>query len=141
MKDTIYNADIFLRLSKEDDDKEESNSISNQRALILDFLKSQPDIQLHKIRIGDGYSGVDFMRPAFTEMIDDIQAGKVNCVIVKDMSRILRDYLQTGFYTEVFFRQHVIRFIAISNGIDSKNGESSEFAAFLILWQNGTRGT
>ena len=84
MQDTIYNADIYLRLSKEDGDKLESDSIANQRALILDFLKSHPDIRVHKIRIDDGRTGVDFNRPAFIEMIEDIKAGLVNCVIVKD---------------------------------------------------------
>jgi hypothetical protein len=84
ISETTFTADIYLRLSKQDGDNEESDSIGNQRALILDFLKTQPDIRLHKIKIDDGRSGVDFCRPAFSEMIDDIKAGTVNCVIVKD---------------------------------------------------------
>ena len=84
MRETTYTTDIYLRLSKEDGDKEESDSISNQRALILDFLKSMPDIRVHQIRIDDGYSGVDFNRPAFVEMMEDIKSGIVNCVVVKD---------------------------------------------------------
>jgi DNA invertase Pin-like site-specific DNA recombinase len=87
MPENTYYTDIYLRLSKEDGDKEESDSIANQRALILEFLKSMPDIRVHKIRIDDGYSGVDFNRPAFNEMLDDIKAGIVNCVIVKDVTR------------------------------------------------------
>ena len=79
-----YVADIYLRISKEDGDKEESDSIGNQLVLLLDWLKGQPDIELHEIRIDDGYSGVDFRRPAFSEMIGDINSGVVNCVIVKE---------------------------------------------------------
>ncbi|GHV40251.1 hypothetical protein FACS189490_05150 [Clostridia bacterium] len=80
-----YTADVYLRLSKQDGDNVESDSIGNQRALILDFLKSHPEIALHKIKIDDGKSGVDFTnRPAFSEMIDDISNGIVNTVIVKD---------------------------------------------------------
>ena len=81
---TIYDTDLYLRISKEDGDKEISDSIENQKALIMEYVKSMPDIRIHKIRIDDGYSGVDFNRPAFIEMIDDIKAGIVNCVIVKD---------------------------------------------------------
>ena len=69
----IYNADLYLRLSKEDGDKEESDSIINQKELILDFLKAKTDIKVHAIRIDDGYSGVNFERPAFQEMLEDIK--------------------------------------------------------------------
>jgi len=78
-------------------------------------------------------SGTTFERKGFRDMIDEIESGNVGTVICKDMSRIGRDYLQTGFYMEVFFRQHGVRFIAVSNGIDSKNGESNEFAPFLNI--------
>ena len=119
MHETIYTADIYLRLSKEDGDKEESDSISNQRALILDFLKTQPDIRLHKIRIDDGYSGVDFNRPSFMEMVDDISAGVVNCVIVKDFSRFGRNYIDSGKYIQVLFPRSGVRFIAVNENYDS----------------------
>jgi len=116
---TPFVADIYLRLSKEDGDKEESDSIANQRDLILDFLKSHPDISIHKIRIDDGYSGVDFSRPAFIEMINDIQEGKVNCVIVKDFSRFGRNYIESGRYIQVLFPRSGVRFIAINDSYDS----------------------
>ena len=119
MYENIYNADIYLRLSKEDGDKEESDSIANQRALILDFLKSQPDIRINKIRIDDGRSGVDFNRPAFIEMIDDIKAGIVNCVIVKDFSRFGRNYIESGKYIQVMFPRSGVRFIAVNDNYDS----------------------
>ena len=98
MPEKIYTADIYLRLSKEDGDKEESDSIANQRDLILDYLKSMPDIRVNKIRIDDGFSGVDFNRPSFIEMIDDIREGIVDCVIVKDFSRFGRNYIEAGKY-------------------------------------------
>ena len=119
MQETTYYADIYLRLSKEDGDKEESDSIANQRALILDFLKTQPDIRLHKIRIDDGYSGVDFNRPSFIEMIDEIGEGKVNCVIVKDFSRFGRNYIESGKYIQVLFPRSGVRFIAVNDAYDS----------------------
>ena len=81
----------------------------------------------------DGWSGGNFDRPDWKRLVADIEAGKVSAVLVKDMSRVGRDYLQTGFYTEVVFRQHGVRFIAISNGIDSDDANSSEFAPFMNI--------
>lgn len=81
----------------------------------------------------DGWSGVNFERPSWKQLISDIEAGKVGCVIAKDMSRVGRDYLQTGFYTEVLFRQHGVRFIAISNGVDSAEQSIGEFARFINI--------
>jgi DNA invertase Pin-like site-specific DNA recombinase len=85
----------------------------------LDFLKSQPDIQLHKIRVDDGFSGVDFLRPAFTEMINDIRDGVVNCCIVKDFSRFGRNYIESGKYIEQLFPRTGVRFIAVNEHYDS----------------------
>jgi DNA invertase Pin-like site-specific DNA recombinase len=119
MQEIIYNADLYLRISKEDGDKEESDSIGNQRELVLGFLKSHPDIRLHKIRIDDGHSGVDFRRPAFTEMMDDVQAGIVNCIIVKDFSRFGRNYIESGRYIQVMFPRIGVRFIAVNENYDS----------------------
>ena len=76
----------------------------------------------------DGWSGGNFDRPAWKQLVADIEAGKVGTVLVKDMSRICRDYLQTGYFTEVLFRQHEVRFIAIANNVDSDDPTSSEFA-------------
>ena len=90
----VYNADIYLRLSREDGDKEESDSITNQKELILEFLKSRKDIRVHAIRADDGYSGVNFDRPAFQQMLEDIKNGKVNCVITKDLSRFGRNHIE-----------------------------------------------
>ncbi|GHV33405.1 recombinase [Clostridia bacterium] len=115
-----YTADVYLRLSKQDGDNTESDSIGNQRALILDYLKSHPEIKLHKIKIDDGKSGVDFTnRPAFSEMIDDISNGIVNTVIVKDFSRFGRNYIESGKYLEVMFPRSGVRFIAVNENYDS----------------------
>ena len=97
----IYNAAIYVRLSKEDGDvahasRTESNSISNQRELIKDFLKDKADIRVVSERVDDGYSGVDFERPAFQLMLEDIRQGKVDCVVVKDLCRFGRNYIEYG---------------------------------------------
>lgn len=81
----------------------------------------------------DGFSGGDFDRPGWKQMLSRIENGDIGTVIVKDMSRVGRDYLQVGFYTEVFFRERGVRFIAVSNGVDSTNNTSSEFAPFLNI--------
>nr|WP_300797779.1 recombinase family protein [uncultured Acetatifactor sp.] len=87
----LYQADLYIRLSKEDGDKAESNSISNQRDLIYSFLKEKDDIQVYEEKVDDGYSGVGFDRPAFISMLEDVKQGKVNCIIVKDLSRFGRN--------------------------------------------------
>lgn len=115
----IYNADLYLRLSKEDGDKDESDSIVNQKELIKEYLKSRPDICIHEIRVDDGYSGINFERPAFQNVLNDIKEGKVNCVIVKDLSRFGRNYIEVGKYIEKIFPYLGVRFIAINDNYDS----------------------
>ena len=99
----------------------ESDSITNQKKLIADFLKGHPEIELVSERIDDGYSGILFDRPAFQEMMDDIRSGKINCVIVKDLSRLGREYIETGRYLRQIFPAYGVRFIAITDGIDTAN--------------------
>lgn len=107
INETIYNAAMYLRLSKEDGDKVESDSIANQRELIQSFLSDKPNIHVKSIRIDDGYSGVDFERPAFQEMMKDIKAGLINCVIVKDYCGIMglnqKDLENKAFWLSPFF--------------------------------------
>jgi len=119
MQEKMYTADIYLRLSKEDGDKEESDSIIHQEAMLLDFLKTKPGIRLHKIRKDDGFTGVHFNRPDFTAMIEDIKAGIVDCVIVKDFSRFGRNYIEAGKYIQVLFPRTGVRFIAVNDNYDS----------------------
>lgn len=99
----VYHADLYVRLSQEDGDKEESDSITNQKELILSFVETQEDIQVHTIRVDDGYSGVDFQRPAFQQMLEDIKKGEVDCVITKDLSRFGRNHIEVGKYIETLW--------------------------------------
>ena len=125
----IYHAAIYVRLSKEDGDisssaKLESNSISNQKALILDFLKDKKDIEVVSVRVDDGYSGSNFERPAFQAMLEDIRRGIVDCVVVKDLSRFGREYIDSGKYIERLFPALGVRFIAINDNYDSLKGKN-----------------
>lgn len=131
----VYNADAYFRLSREDGDKAESDSIVNQRALVKEFLKTHPDIQIYHERVDDGFSGVSFERPAFKEMLEDIKSGKVNCVIVKDLSRFGRDYIEAGRYIEKIFPYLGVRFIAINDNIDTASGISGA-EEMLIPFKN-----
>ena len=115
----VFNVAEYIRLSREDGDKAESDSIGNQRKLITDYLKGKDDFVLYDIYVDDGFTGTNFKRPAFTRMIEDIEAGNVNCVIVKDLSRFGRDYIDTGKYLERYFPDRDVRFISITDNIDS----------------------
>lgn len=125
-------AALYERLSRDDELQGESNSIVNQK-LLLENYATQNGFTQFTHYTDDGYSGGNFDRPAWKQMIADIEAGKIKCVIVKDMSRVGREYLQTGFYTEILFREQGVRFIAITNGVDSNDKNSSEFAPFLNI--------
>ena len=121
----IWNATLYLRLSREDGDKEESNSIAGQRDLIRDYLAHHPELREYAVRVDDGFSGSTFDRPAFQEMMDDIKTGKTNCVIVKDLSRFGRNYLDAGEYIEKIFPFLGVRFIAINDNYDSAKERTS----------------
>ena len=123
---------LYERLSRDDGVMEESNSIVNQKALLEKYANENGFSNIAHYT-DDGYSGGSFERPSWKRLISDIEEGKVGTVIAKDMSRIGREYLQTGFYTEILFRQHNVRFIAISNGIDSSIAGSNEFTPFLNI--------
>ena len=123
---------LYPRLSHEDELQGESNSISNQKRILETYAKQNGFSNL-RWYTDDGYSGANFQRPGFQSMLADIEAGKVATVIVKDMSRLGRNYLQVGMYTEVMFREKSVRFVAITNGVDSDKRESSEFAPFLNI--------
>lgn len=128
-KNHIFQAAVYARLSREDGDvsdasKAESNSISNQKELIRNFLKDKQDIQVVSERTDDGFSGVNFERPAFQLMLEDIRQGKVNCVIVKDLSRFGRNYIESGRYLEKIFPMLGVRFISVNDNYDSLAGKS-----------------
>ena len=121
---------LYERLSRDDELAGDSNSIINQKAYLEGYARQQGYENLVHYT-DDGYSGGNFDRPAWKRLIADIEADKVAHVLVKDMSRIGRDYLQTGFYTEVMFRQYHVHFVAIANSVDSNDQNSNEFAPFL----------
>ena len=127
---------MYLRLSKDDEDrgsfnKSESNSIGNQRELIKSFLREQPDIELYDIYVDDGFSGSNFDRPEFKRMIGDIEAGRVNCVVVKDLSRFGRDYIESGRYIQKTFPALGVRFIALTDHFDSISADTGESSIVL----------
>lgn len=123
---------LYERLSHDDEQIGDSNSIVNQKTMLENFAVQRKFANIVHYT-DDGWSGANFERPSWKQLIADIEAGKVGTVIAKDMSRIGRDYLQTGFYTEVLFAQKGVRFIAISNGVDSADHNSGEFAPFLNI--------
>ena len=123
---------LYERLSRDDDQVGDSNSIVNQKKYLEGYAAQRGYTNVRHYT-DDGWSGGNFDRPAWKQLVADIEAGKVAHVLVKDMSRIGRDYLQTGFYTEVMFRQHGVHFVAIANGVDSDDQNSNEFAPFLNI--------
>ncbi|MEG1926308.1 MAG: recombinase family protein [Ruthenibacterium sp.] len=123
---------LYSRLSRDDELAGESNSITTQKRILEEFTDKNGFSNIRHFS-DDGYSGVNFDRPGWKQLIAEAEAGNVAVVIAKDLSRVGRDYLQTGFYTEVFFREKGIRFIAIANNIDSQNQDSGEFAPFLNI--------
>lgn len=136
----IYHAVIYVRLSKEDGDvaaagKRESNSISSQKDLIKNFLKDKKDIVVVSERVDDGYSGSNFERPAFQMMLEDIKKGIVDCVVVKDLSRFGREYIDAGKYIERLFPALGVRFIAVNDYYDNLEGKSQadEFPSRISL--------
>ena len=131
MSKNKYNAAIYLRLSKEDGDKEESYSIGNQRDLAKQFLSSYPEIYIKEEMIDDGFTGTNFNRPAFKAMLEKITKGEINCVVVKDLSRFARDYIGSGYYLEKLFPTLGVRFISINDNIDT--GENNSANDNLIM--------
>ena len=129
-KNVCYHTAIYLRLSRDDEDidgsaKRESDSISSQRELARSFVREQPDMELFDIYIDDGYSGANFDRPDFKRMMADIENGNVNCVVVKDLSRFGRDYIEAGRFIQKTFPAFSVRFIAITDHYDSLTADQS----------------
>ena len=123
---------LYERLSRDDDLTGDSNSIINQKKMLEDYAKANGFTNCVHFT-DDGWSGGSFDRPSWKRMIEGIGKGEIAAVLVKDLSRVGRDYLQVGFYTEVMFREKGVRFVAITNGVDSDKRESSEFAPFLNI--------
>ncbi len=123
----IWKIAVYLRLSKDDGDKDESDSISSQRTLIAKFITdSIPDGKIVQEFVDDGYTGTNFNRPQFQKMISCIDEGEINCVIVKDLSRFGRDYIGVGEYLEKYFPLNDVRFIAVNDGYDTISASSND---------------
>lgn len=122
----VYKAIKYIRLSYTDDKTTESDSVANQRKLIDDYIERHPEIEVVAEKIDDGYSGVLFDRPAFQEMMTMIEQGEANCVIVKDLSRLGREYIETGRYMRRVFPAYGVRFIAINDNVDTMNDAADE---------------
>ena len=123
---------LYERLSRDDEMQGESNSITNQKKYLEDYAVQHGFGNIQHFS-DDGYSGTNFNRPAFNSLLAEIEAGRVGTVIVKDMSRFGRNYLQVGFYTEMMFPKKNVRFIAVNNGVDSANPADNDFTPFLNI--------
>ncbi|MEG1016154.1 MAG: recombinase family protein, partial [Bacilli bacterium] len=114
----IYSVGIYIRLSREDEKVGESESVTNQRSLLTKYV-SENGYKLVGTYIDDGFSGTNFNRPDFKRMLGDIEENKINMVITKDLSRLGRDYIGTGEYLERYFPEHNVRYIALTDNIDT----------------------
>lgn len=123
--DRKHRAGLYLRLSKEDEAQGQSGSISNQRAILERYAQDQ-GWEVAGCYIDDGYSGLHFDRPGFQRLLSDIEAGLVNLVLTKDLSRLGRDYIDTGYYLERYFPSRQVRYIALADGIDTFASSSAQ---------------
>lgn len=123
----VWKTALYLRLSRDDGTESESNSIASQREILKEYIKRYPDMEIYDIYVDDGYSGTNFDRPDFNRMMDDIYAGRVNCVLVKDLSRFARNYTEGGIYLDKTFVKLGVRFIALNNQIDIGIGGINSF--------------
>jgi len=126
MSEIIYRAAKYMRLSNADDKEGESDSVSNQRKILDSYIESQPDIEAVAEMVDDGFSGILFDRPAFMEMMEAIEEGRINCVIVKDLSRFGREFIETGRYLRNIFPAYGVRFIALNDNIDTLKDSSDD---------------
>ncbi len=128
-KTKIWSAALYIRLSQEDvnngTEKSESNSITSQKALLNEFIEEHDDLIVYDTYVDDGYTGTDFDRPGFQNLLEDMRKGNINCVLVKDLSRLGRNYIEVGNYIERIFPIFNVRFIAINDNVDSFKNPTS----------------
>ena len=135
MSQKVFRTAIYARLSKDDGDKVESNSIVSQKALCQEYIQKHPELELVDTFVDDGYSGVNFDRPRFKAMEEAIRKGRIDCVLCKDLSRFTRNYIEGGRYLERIFPQLGVRFIAINDSYDSLTGDPQS-DSFIIPFKN-----
>ena len=133
-QEKVFKTGLYVRLSIEDvRDRKDSDSIENQTYLLKQFAEERPFLQIYSIYTDNGEKGTNFDRPEFNRLMDDVKAGKVNCIVVKDLSRFGRDYLETGNYLEKIFPFLGVRFISINDNYDSFNPENSNEGLIISL--------
>lgn len=130
---SIYHTAGYIRLSIEDSGKTDGYSLANQEKLVKDFITEQQDMRLYRLYIDNGVTGTVFERPAFDEMIQDMKDGKINCIVVKDLSRLGRNYLEAGNYLEQIFPFFRVRFISITDGYDSNSPDVTDESLIIPL--------
>lgn len=128
MENTVYKVGIYCRLSKDDPQEGDSSSIVTQKAILLDYCAAQ-NYEVCKVYVDDGYSGLNFNRPGFQELLADVENGTINLVLTKDLSRLGRDYIMTGYYSEIYFASKGARYIALADDFDSLK-ENNDLAPF-----------
>ena len=128
-----YSTAAYVRLSMEDSGKIDGYSLQNQEALLMEFINSHSDLHLHKMYVDNGFTGTQFERPAFEEMMQDMRDGIINCIVVKDLSRLGRNYLEAGNYLEQIFPFFKVRFISITDGYDSISPDFTDEALIIPL--------
>ena len=129
---TVYNTALYLRLSKDDGTDAESSSIQTQKEMLTRYARDNGFVPF-SIYCDDGFTGTNSNRPDFQRMLTDIENGKINCVITKDLSRLGRNYLETGGYTEIFFPSHGVRYIALTDGVDTERSATMDITPFKNL--------
>lgn len=138
-KTKLWQVALYIRLSQEDsdngEDKQESNSITSQKAVLNEFIEEHEDLIIYDTYIDDGYTGTDFNRPGFQRLLEDMQKGNINSVLVKDLSRLGRNYIEVGNYIEQIFPLFNIRFIAINDNVDSFKNPTS-INTILVPFKN-----
>ena len=130
---TRYRTALYLRLSREDGDKTESDSIANQRTLLEAYAADHPELCIVDEFVDDGYSGSNFDRPGFQQMMDGVRNGKIDTIIVKDLSRFGRDYIGVGEYMEQIFPLLGVRLIAINDNYDSNNYKGTTLGMDVVV--------
>lgn len=123
---------LYVRLSVEDNGKEDSDSLENQEALLRDYIKEHPYLELTEVYTDNGYTGTDFDRPAFERLVNDVQKGRIECIVVKDFSRLGRNYIETGEYLEKIFPFLGVRFISVNDGYDSLSANAGALLAVSL---------
>lgn len=128
----IYNAAAYVRLSVEGEDKERNKeSITTQRYMLEKYIEKQPDMRLAAVFCDNGETGTDFERPGFEQMMDEVRRRKIDCIVVKDLSRFGRNYVETGYYLEKIFPYMGIRLVAVNDGYDTLSGDANEMVISL----------